>query len=345
MTDILIVAPAFLDWDLGTYISKILVEKGIDHARFEYRDFDNHVEANRALLAKAADIRPRIILGLKLGVIEPQTIRALRVGGSTVGLWYVDCFDGRVPPEIGRLVPEVDAFFVTARGMVPHYQALGGTPVHWIVEGVHLPSFPEADVPAAQRPLYHSEVAFVGNLLQPPVEDLALARRRFHLLSAVCERFDLKIWGPQGDTRAASVWGDRCPIIRWPAYNEELVKICQSSDIMLGINTINTVPLYFSNRTYLTLASGGFHLTHYVPELEKMFTNGEHLVWYHDDGECLDLIDHYLQRPEERRRIAAAGRTWVQERYGMDRQVMKMIDILEGIQSLPAQRSNRKKDA
>lgn len=329
MTDILVVAPAFLDWDLGTYVCNILGTQRIDFERFAYRDFAGRAEVNEALLAKAKELRPRIILGLKMGLVETDTIATLKQSGIVVGLWYVDCFDTDIPQQIARLVPQVDVFFVTAKGMVEAYQALSETPVYWVVEGVYLPAFPDLVVPAAQQPLYHSQVAFIGNLLHPPLENSALARRRFNLLAAICERYELKIWGPQGDPRTDDAWGDRCPIIRWPAYNEELVKVCKSADIVLGINTINTVPLYFSNRTYLTLACGGFHLTHYVPQLEEMFTNHEHLVWYHSDEECLELIGTYLRRPEERRRIAHNGQAWVRQNYGMDKQIANIIMILQ----------------
>ena len=57
-----------------------------------------------------------------------------------------------------------------------------------------------------------------------------------------------------------------------------------------AVSTRASVERYFSNRTFLTLAAGGFHLTHYVPGLETMFENHRHLVWYRSDEECLELI-------------------------------------------------------
>ncbi|MEM7114735.1 MAG: glycosyltransferase [Chloroflexota bacterium] len=331
VTEVLIVAPAFLEWDLGTYISQILTAQKIAYEQFAYRGWADAATANKALLEKAASCRPRYVIGLKMGLIEPETLAELRRQGAILGLWHVDCFDDQVPAQIGRLLPHLDAFFVTAKGMIPAYAAVSDTPVHWLVEGVYLPAFPKVVVPEAQRPLYESQVAFVGNLLHPPVADKTLAQRRLRLLAAISERHTLKIWGPQGDPSTDTVWDNRAPIIRWPAYHEELVKICSSSEVVLGINTINSVPQYFSNRTYLTLASGGFHLTHYVPRLEKMFINHGHLVWYHSNEECLDLIDDYLKRPFARQKIAKAGQAWVREKYSMDLQVEKMLDVLASV--------------
>ncbi len=261
-----------------------------------------------------------MLLGLKLERIRPQALQQLRRAGVFVALWSVDCFDGRVPAWVASQLPAVDLFLTTAKGMVGRYQALTSAPVRWVVEGVHLPAFPPLRLAPEMRAAYGSEVAFVGNVLHPPVRNPVLARHRLRLLRRIAERHRLKVWGPQGHARTAHAWrGVPAPLIPWPAYNEELVKVCQASDIVLGLNTINTVELYFSNRTFLTLASGGFHLTHYVPGLEAMFENHRHLVWFDSDDECLSLVDYYLHHPRQRQTIAREGRRWTRRRYGMNR--------------------------
>jgi spore maturation protein CgeB len=178
-------------------------------------------------------------------------------------------------------------------------------------------------VTAAERRLFGSDVAFVGAVYYP-TKDPDLFHSRARLLRAVHARHDLKIWGLQRHRRELTR-GLRT--IEWPAYNRDLVRICRSSRIVLGLNKVNTVERYFSNRTFLTLASGGFHLTHYVPGLETMFRNHEHLVWFHSTSECLDLIDHYLARPAQAAAIAERGRTFVRRRFGMVRQVRRMLGL------------------
>lgn len=326
---ILIAAPSFHPWDLGTYLQRLLAARGIEHATFAYRSHPSDESADRGLLMAARDFHPDVVLGLKLGRSSPDTLARLRRRGAVVALWYVDCFDGTVPPQIARLLPEVDVFFTSAAGMVPRYRALTRAPVHWVHEGVHLPSFPPLRVPVALRATYASEVAFVGNVLHPPVADRRLALRRLHLLRKVAARHRLKVWGPQGDRRIGRLWrGVPAPILPWPAYNEELVRICRSADVVLGVNTIETVERYFSNRTFLTLASGGFLLTHHVPGLETMFENGRHLVWFRSDDECLDLLRHWLARPAARARVARQGREWTRRRYGMARQLSRILSLL-----------------
>jgi hypothetical protein len=325
----LICAPTFNEWELGSYLAAMLREDGQAFDTFTYWLYPSKRAASAALLEAVERLRPDVVLLLRITKILPEAIRELRARGVRTFFWYVDCDDPEPPAWIRPLVREVDAFAVTAKGMVPKYQALRGAPVHWLVEGVYLPAHPRREPGSVPVPsLYRSEVAFIGNLYYPSRdEDLALERHR--LLKKIQALHSLIVWGPQGDRRAREKWGADYPVIEWPAYHEELVRICHGAKIVLGVNRINTVDRYFSNRTFLTLASGGFHLTRYVPGLERMFTNHRHLVWFSTHEECLDLIAHYLPRTAARRRIARAGMEWTRARYGMKRQFRRMLEIID----------------
>ncbi|MFI5322338.1 MAG: glycosyltransferase [Thermodesulfobacteriota bacterium] len=325
---ILIAAPLFLEWDLGSYLLSILRTKHIECDTFAYQPFKSFPEAERELLRKVEEYKPDIVLGLKLDRIGAGALRIIRSMGSIVALWYVDCVDDNVPEWIKPLHKEADIFFTTAQGMVSKYREVSDTPSYWLYEGARLPSFPLRALNGKPKKIYMSRVAFVGSIYYYD-EHGEVVTEREGFLKRVSERFDLKIWGPQGVRDARERWGAGYPAVEWPAYNAELVSVCEGADIVLGTNTTNSVECYFSNRTFITLASGGFHLTHYVPGLETMFENRKHLVWYDTEEECFRLIDYYLQRPGLRRRIALEGRTWVRRRYSMTRQVNKMLRLVE----------------
>lgn len=323
---LLIATRSCFEWDLAAYLLDVLQREGVHASVFEYRGFESPAAAGSALLSAVAARRPDWLLGLKLEAIAPAALGEVRAMGVPVALWNVDCFTPELADWILPLLREVDVVFTTAEGMLPAYRAVCGAPVHWVVEGAHLPAFPMVD-PVAPR--YRSEVAFLGNVFQPPVPDPVLAHRRLHLLSAVGERYDLRVWGPQSPDF------DRQPkplpfrTVRWPAYNEECVKVCRAASVVLGINTTNRVHRYFSNRTFVTLACGGFHITEYVPGLETMFENGRHLVWYRSTDECLELIEEFLRRPDDRSRIADEGRRQVRECYSLHAQVVKLLSLME----------------
>jgi hypothetical protein len=324
---IMIVAPAFLEWDLGTYLRKLCREKHLTCETFAYQQCKSVADAGEFLLDAARASRPDIILGLKLDKIRSSVIRKLKREGLFCALWYVDCVSDSIPNWIKPLLQEVDLFFTTAKGMVPLYQRATDVPVYWLYEGAYLPAFPLPAADFRPKELYRSEVAFVGSIYYRGSDGkFALTRQSF--LKKIAARFDLKIWGPQGYRAAHKTWGGNYPAIEWPAFNEELVHVCRGADIVVGINTMNSVERYFSNRTYITLAAGGFHLTRYVPGLETMFENRKHLVWFHSDEECLGLIDYYLKRPDLRGKIAREGQRWTRRRYSMKRQLNKMLQII-----------------
>jgi hypothetical protein len=322
---VVVVAPAFHDWDLGSYVTRILARKGAHVVTFGYARIAPGAKRQRQLLAMCRRTRPHLLFGLKLDGIDAATVRRIRDIGSRISLWYVDCFGPAVPDWIASLLPEVDVFFTSAKGLLPAYADIAPTPAYWAGECVYLPAFSRVPHAAADRRLFGSQVAFVGSVYHP-AENTTAFERRAQLFNRIGARYDLTIWGRQYHRPSGL---KRCTVIEWPAYHHDMVRICRSSDIVLGINFINSIELYFSNRTYLTLAAGGFHLTHYVPGLETMFENHRHLVWYRSTPECLDLLDHYLKRPTLRRRIADEGQRWVRRRFSMTQQVGRMLERIE----------------
>lgn len=294
---------------------------------FAYQPFKSDSEAERELLRKTKESKPDVVLGLKLDRIGARVLRSIKRTGAFVALWYVDCVDDKVPEWIKPLHEVADIFFTTAGGMLEKYRDVSDTPSYWLYEGAHLPSFPLRGRDGKPKKIYGSEVAFVGSIYYYDEYGGAVTKRE-RFLKQVSERFELKIWGPQGVRDARERWGAGYPAVEWPAYNAELVKVCEGADIVLGTNTTNSVECYFSNRTFITLASGGFHVTSYVPGLETMFENGKHLVWYKTEEECFRLIEYYLERPALRKRIAREGCGWARRRYGMSRQVSRMLRLI-----------------
>jgi hypothetical protein len=327
---ILVASTGFLPWDLGAYLVHTLEQRGEDVVRYHYPFGTPRAVASRGLVAATLDQKPAIVIGLRLRGIDPHALDDVRRLGVFAALWYVDCFTERTPGWVAGLGRRADLLAVTAHGMVPNYERAGVPRVVWVPEGVYLPAFRIRPLPASARSIYGAEIAFVGGVFQPPVAAGELALRRWHLLDRLGRRFDVKVWGPQNETEHTLERGfPRVTLIRWPAYNEELVKICRTSAIILGINTVNSVYQYFSNRTFLTLACGGFHVTHYVPGLEELFENHRHLVWFRSDDECMDLCGHYLKRPAARWRIAAEGQRLVRRRWSMTRQASRLLSHIE----------------
>ncbi|HZN41921.1 MAG TPA: glycosyltransferase [Planctomycetota bacterium] len=171
--------------------------------------------------------------------------------------------------------------------------------------------------PAKVQP-FRRDVAFIGGP--------GRRGQRASFLAKIGRRFQTEVFGPHWDRWEHVHDGLR---IRPPIDNRAYARICASSRIVLGVNEINDDVFYFSNRTFLTLACGAFHLTHYVPKLEQVFKDGEHLVWYRDEDEALDKIAQWLHRDSDRARIAAGGHAEVMQYHQYYHRVARILHWLQ----------------
>lgn len=80
-------------------------------------------------------------------------------------------------------------------------------------------------------------------------------------------------------------------------------------------------------RVFEGLAMERLVVTNRVPDLDKFFKDGEHLVVFDSLGEAVEKVLHYLEKPDEARRIADAGHEAV-EPHTWD---ARIATILEGL--------------
>ena len=176
-------------------------------------------------------------------------------------------------------------------------------------------------------PRYHQPVSS-----RPPVRDVAFigspGRRgqRASFVAEIARHFDTEVYGRHWDRWSAP---DSRLRVRGPISNRAYAKVCATSRIVLGVNEVNDDAYYCSNRTFLTMACGAFHLTHYVPQLENVFQNGRHLLWYRDEEEAIELIKEWLPKAEERARIAVAGHAEVMQHHQYYHRVARILHWLE----------------
>jgi hypothetical protein len=263
---------------------------------------------------RLARFRPELVV-IHANDVLAESFAALEGRQRTV-LFTPDCWTlppGRKTLELAR---RVDLLLTVARGQIPELRAAGVRRVAFLAEACD----PEAHFPVSQpRPAFVSDVAFIGKV------DAGSPRlaERAALIAKVCSRFDTRVygrgWEPLGVVPR-----------RRDVYPPEYREICAGAKIVLGRDWTTACEGYTSNRTWFTLGCGGFLLTSYSPGLETLVANHRHLVWYRSDDECLELIDHYLARPDERRAIARAGRAFVLAHRTYDHFVRDLLALVEG---------------
>jgi hypothetical protein len=258
------------------------------------------------LLRLAQAQEPDAVIIVKGKRLDPGITKKL-AGRTLVAYRYMDA---PLLPYVAGHAGASHLTFVTGGHLVdPLAKIAGPKNVFQLFEGCD----PEIHKPGAYTPEFACDVAFIG----------APAPDRISLLRA-CQKagYETKVWGQPG-------WPRDLPYARMFAYGEELARVCASAKIVLGVNSRNDCPGYFSDRAFLVLACRGFHLAHYSPGLEKYFEDGKHLVWFRDQTEMLKKINEYINDDNARAEIAGAGQSLVYQKYTWEGPMRTMMEILE----------------
>lgn len=155
------------------------------------------------------------------------------------------------------------------------------------------------------------DIVWIGNFIGKYHEN------RWEIIEKLREKYNVRIVLGQGEM--TSQWTIRTPQSRYYYHK---------TPFSLSIS----IPFkgYTSNRTYNILASKGLCLILYFPELEKLFENYKHLLWFKNVKEAEEIIDYYLPRKKERKKIQEEGFKLYQEKHTAEKRLQNMFDILEG---------------
>jgi hypothetical protein len=206
-------------------------------------------------------------------------------------------------------------FCVSNKGQMESFRRLGARRVEFVMSGFS---------PQVHRPVRSANgsakygVSYIGS---PGLNGV-----RGEMVLRVAEKRAVHVFG-----RGWEGYADRSQnlVIHGPVGPGRFARICAESKVTLGMNAINTLPLYFSNRTWMTLGCRGFHLTHHVPQLEEVFGEGEHLDWFRDFDELEEKLDRYLGDGARRARIAEQGFRYVHAHHTYGHRMRQVRSLLE----------------
>jgi spore maturation protein CgeB len=219
-----------------------------------------------------------------------RTLRQLLRGRRSV-FWYFDLEPKDKALQLGRLVGKM---YVTYFGQLGVYRSAGIDEVGFLPQGVD----PYQDKPASRAPRsYRCDTSFVGT---------GQSSYRYGVLRAVAAVSRLQIRGPGWNQAPADL-----PVAGGPVYGTRLAQVIRGAAISLGASSYpeqDQERFSASNRMWKILGCGGFYLGRHVEGIESFASHGEHCAWYRDSQHAAELVRHYLSRPDDRERIARAGR-------------------------------------
>ena len=250
-----------------------------------------------------------VILGRHATLLGEDRLKKL-VRGRYSAFWY---FDLRVPPiqdvlTLGRMV---DAMYVTYLPTVETYRSLGISNVMHLPQGTD----PELDTPATSIPRsYRCEVAFIGGN----------SPHRNSLLRAMSQVYDLQIRGPGWRKAPPGL-----PIAGGAVYGKAYAQAVGGAAISLGAHSLPEMAFQTasaSNRMWKVMGCAGFYLGEWVEGIDALAADGVHCAWYRNLEEGIELIKHYLDRPDDRKRIALAGRRHALDRHTYAQRVSLLLE-------------------
>jgi glycosyltransferase involved in cell wall biosynthesis len=206
-------------------------------------------------------------------------------------MWYVDRVIGFDPARetwMRKVAPLARVAFITDGQLAQKDWA----DFRILRQGILQSTVREADVPEAEQ----RDVAFIGAIYGERAAELAPVRRRFPLEQIT------DVFGP-----------DLAAVI--PRYR-----------IILGPR-FPSVPDYWSDRIYVVLGHGGFFLAPEVPGMcAEGFKPGRHYAPLSDDPAA--DVAYWLERPDERRRIARAGRELVLGHFTYQQRLAELCRVI-----------------
>ncbi len=114
-------------------------------------------------------------------------------------------------------------------------------------------------------------------------------------------------------------------------YFDEMPKVFKLSKINLNIS-LKCIQSGIPLRALDIMASGGFLLSNYQPELAEYFIDGEDCVMYYSLEDVLAKCEYYLTHEEERLTIARNGREKVKALFGYENRLKEILAIVGFLQ-------------
>lgn len=139
-------------------------------------------------------------------------------------------------------------------------------------------------------------------------------------------KLNIKIWGHQ-----PPIWQQNNKIkLKYKGeylVNEEKAKFVLAAKI--NLNTLVPAGIYGLNaRAFGITGIGGFQMIHWRAGLKDLFVDGKEIVSFKDFNELIEKIKYYLDRPEERKKIAEAGQIRAYKDHTYELRLKLIIDTV-----------------
>jgi spore maturation protein CgeB len=253
--------------------------------------------------------------------ILARTVRKVRAMGMRVVLWTSDIPHPQFLEHIMAAGMEYDAVFCAGTEMVDVLKENGRCAPVWLPFGCDAACHAPCVLTPEELKRYSRDISFVGSYY-PHRRDVF----------AALTGFDLGIWGPRwallppGDPLRRNIAGAQLDYKEW-------VKAYRAARIVLVVHYQDgRVPCYqASPKLFEAMACGAFVLCDDQKDARALFQDGVHVVFFKDPVDLKAKVEYYLAHPDERERIAKAGRAEVLRAHTYRHRI---AEILKGVEAV-----------
>jgi spore maturation protein CgeB len=294
-----------------------LNRQGYDVILFDYTHYYYHIGSNRVLgkigyyvnklyygyivnkinndlISIVKDCRPRMVVVVKGRDILPSTLTYFNNINMPVINWHVDEYFN--PYYITKYSDSnftlYDLHLSSRPHMFDYYNKRGARRVVY-QEFCYDPSI---SYPVHMQSSNECDVSFVGNW----------SNKRESVIRSLCKYVKAYVWGG-GWWRALKLKNNvNCRIMDKRVDLEAYSRVIASSKICINCLTAENKDMT-NLRTFEIPACGGFQMTEYTEQQYNIFNKGEGVCFYGNYEQLKDNILYYLDKPDQRRRMAEVG--------------------------------------
>lgn len=259
---------------------------------------------NELIKKQISEYRPDLVITVKGEFVLPKTVEWIKKLGAFTVLWFND--DPQLFDRVSKhIATAYDYVFTSSEYCVEKYKEIGVRNVEYIAFACDPDVHRRIDLTEEDRRRYGADLCFVGARYPERVRVLRLLHD-----------FNLDIWGPNWNRPLVDrrLWKR----LRGKSmYGVEMVKVFNASKIVLNVhhNQMKMGGMKANMRVFEATGCGAFHLTDKPEGLEDLFKVGKELVCYEDESELRELVESYLNSPEERTAIAMSGQKRAYEHH------------------------------
>ena len=271
--------------------------------------------ANVQLSKVLYEHKPKFVFVVCNAPIMPGTIIYVQSLGIKIVLIWPDTpvnLDYRFVENI-KLYDSIASYSQT---LLPYFKRLGAENVQWIPLGADK-SLHYKDI--NEKPPHIFDILFVGNHRPERAMDLVAIQRHF-------PNINIKIWGKSWEVVKEKTL-QKCITPKY-LFGKEMAEEFQKSLINLNRIDITNFPAANMRFFEIPISGGGVQLSSLCPEMESIYKEKEHILYYNNEAQLLEKVEYILENPKRSLEMSHAAQLLTENQHTYKLRVQEILENL-----------------